>query len=455
MGFEEVAARCALDAAGGNVAFAVDLLEESSRTTAPDPAAPRFPSSGAEGGDGCEWRCAACTLLNDARALRCDACGAPCDRPPKMRKVEVPKPVLPVPALPTPAAVPALPKPAAVPAGPPKAVEGAVPTEPVDDNAPKEYHEVLHRLTAYFLSAAACTELAKPPAKEKLAKMPEKDLRRLVRGAVPDVDAMLDRTQSQPVMELILSTYKSGLPALSGNSAVHKHTIYATRFIFDKVAKLPQPIQRRHLSRLAVSFTACQAEQGRVIDAIYGELSGRDKGLREQVLALVDDQKQRVLDQVTHLLNPDAWHQDDSQPAQQVPHIQSSYIIAVGKQLGLRGVGAAHADKNAFKVPKDVAQRVQQLFRLLFSSYEVAQTLLDDINQQAPDADRVVDRDVLFRWAGDSAANKGFPQHMVFYDEDSPKGEYADDAKPLEQNKYQPFLSKRVSMLVLQHLFLK
>lgn len=41
-------------------------------------------------------------------------------------------------------------------------------------------------------------------------------------------------------------------------------------------------------------------------------------GLREQILSLVDDQKQRVLDQVSNILNPDAWHTGDDNPIQQV-----------------------------------------------------------------------------------------------------------------------------------------
>jgi hypothetical protein len=32
------------------------------------------------------------------------------------------------------------------------------------------------------------------------------------------------------------------------------------------------------MARLVDAFTACQAEQGRVIDALYGLISGRDKG---------------------------------------------------------------------------------------------------------------------------------------------------------------------------------
>lgn len=38
------------------------------------------------------------------------------------------------------------------------------------------------------------------------------------------------------------------------------------------------------MGRLVDAYTACQAEQGRVIDALYGILSGRDKGLKVSLI---------------------------------------------------------------------------------------------------------------------------------------------------------------------------
>lgn len=76
------------------------------------------------------------------------------------------------------------------------------------------------------------------------------------------------------------------------------HSRNAVRFIFDRAPGLGDRERRTHLRALAEAFTACQAEQARVIDAIYGELSGRDRGLREQVLAMLDQCKQRTLDEV-------------------------------------------------------------------------------------------------------------------------------------------------------------
>lgn len=43
---------------------------------------------------------------------------------------------------------------------------------------------------------------------------------------------------------------------------------------------------RMVMGRLVDAYTACQAEQGRVIDALYGILSGRDKGLKVSLTPL-------------------------------------------------------------------------------------------------------------------------------------------------------------------------
>jgi hypothetical protein len=111
-------------------------------------------------------------------------------------------------------------------------------------------------------------------------------------------------------------------------------------------------------------FLCVQAEQGRVIDAVFGIMSGRDKGMqffvdpllecgssqfatrdtalrveiarfvvckgviwllvvagfRDQVLTVVDEQKQRVLDEVT--MQRRAGVVGGNQGGQDIPHVQ-------------------------------------------------------------------------------------------------------------------------------------
>jgi len=70
---------------------------------------------------------------------------------------------------------------------------------------------------------------------------------------------------------------------LQGDDFVLQHSRDATRFIFAAVPSLAPKARRAVLTTLAEAFQSCQAEQARVIDELFGMLSGRDKGLREQV----------------------------------------------------------------------------------------------------------------------------------------------------------------------------
>ena len=57
------------------------------------------------------------------------------------------------------------------------------------------------------------------------------------------------------------------------------------------------------------AFQSCQAEQCRVIDAVYGSLLGRDKSFKDQVRALVDAQKELVRERTVTFINPGALTQ--------------------------------------------------------------------------------------------------------------------------------------------------
>jgi hypothetical protein len=126
------------------------------------------------------------------------------------------------------------------------------------------------------------------------------------------------RRQQVPVLQYITSTYFGGLPLYENNPALQAHTVNAIQTIFMRVLDLPPEDARTHMQRLVEAYTACQAVQGRVIDSIYGQLTGRDKSLREQVLVVVDEQKQRILDEVSLSLHPAAGSMSDAFANQQV-----------------------------------------------------------------------------------------------------------------------------------------
>ena len=214
------------------------------------------------------------------------------------------------------------------------------------------------------------------------------------------------------------------------------------------------------LLRLCEAFQSCMAEQGRVIDALYGQLSGRDATFRDQVLALVDVHKALAMEStVQAFLSSHGGHQ--------APHVLSAYLREVGRELGLRGVAASATDPNATMAVDKPA--VLRAFRERFSVDEVAAALVADVNQQSPDAERVIDRDALAKWAaataeattgqegggGGGGSGAVFDAHSIYYD-DERACDFAQltVSKPNEANKYQPFLSPRVAMEILLLLFL-
>jgi len=270
---------------------------------------------------------------------------------------------------------------------------------------------------------------------------------------VDGIESMYDRSKCTPVSDYIISTYHSGLPLFNGNQPLQKHTIHAMKIIFHKVPTLASSVRKPMFLRLAESYTACQMEQGRVIDSIFGAITGRDKTLIEQILNIVDTQKEQILKQIVNRYNPDAWKTDDDNPKGQITHIQSSYTIALGTTLGLRGVKAAEMDKNSFALDKTNTKYLLMCFRRMFLVQDLINTIYTDVNQQNDDADRLVDCNSLTKWAGDQ--KYGFEAHSIFYDEDRPLDWPKDLGVPKDKNKYQPFLNNNVTLDILVHLFLK
>jgi len=269
---------------------------------------------------------------------------------------------------------------------------------------------------------------------------------------IPGVSSMMDRTGSVPVCQYIVSTYTSGLPIFQSNHSVQQHTIHALRYVIFKASILPDGPKKQLLRRLSEAFTACQMEQGRVIDSLYGSLSGREKSFREQILNLVDIQKEQVMNQLINHFNPKAWRTGDDNPQGQLPHIQSSYSKSFGEELGLRGYKAAKLDRDKVSISSKDRNKLISSFNTLFHMSDLIKSILADVNQQDENAERLVNRESLMKWAGDGSMNNGFQSHKIFYDETN-ESDYKDLGKPKEDNIYQPFLSPSVIVSLLYHLF--
>jgi len=290
---------------------------------------------------------------------------------------------------------------------------------------------------------------------EEIKEKSEKELYKILRDNVENIEEIFDRSGTTPVSQFIVSTYSHGLPLFKGNNSVQKHTVHAMKVIFDRITHLPPATRKAMLTRIADAYSACQMEQGRVIDSLYGSLTGRDKNIKAQLLSLVDIQKETVLNQLINHYNPEAWKTTDDNPSGQIPHIQSSYCIALSGRLGLRGIKAAQLDKDSFQVHPTNIEVLTEAFKRLFMIQDFINAIINDINQQDEGADRILDIDSLTRWAGDPNVNNGFDSYSIFYDDEKSDEWHKDLGVPKPENQYKPFLNQKTTIQLLEHLFLK
>ena len=99
------------------------------------------------------------------------------------------------------------------------------------------------------------------------------------------------------------------------------------------------------------------------------------------MLGLGDGIKGRVLEEVASTLNPDAWRTGDESPHLQLPHILSSYRLAWGSALGLRGAAAAQCDWAAQRLGGELALDVARLYVDRFSERALIEEIMADVNQ--------------------------------------------------------------------------
>ena len=348
---------------------------------------------------------------------------------------------------------------AAAPAASPAAAAASAPDLPAASDGDRSSAssgaaaapDVNDRLAAVLLSPHTLTEKPHVTAADggEEAVLTGPQLTGILTRCVPGVDLMMDRTGETPVAVFIISTCTTGLPIYGESPVVQLHTIHAIRFIFDCAAQ-EKAGSASALQHLAESFQSCQAEQGRTIDALYGRLSGRDASLRDQLLAVVDGYKAMVMQKVVLALNPGSAETDDDNPAAQVPHITSAYLLAVGAEFGFRGVAAARADMYAPRLrggpDSPTVARVRDAVRANFEASDVVDAVVADVNQQAGEAERVLDRDAIAAWALARCEKGGgdFDKHSIYYDPS--ERSYEGLGSPADGNEFQPFFSREVAI---------
>jgi len=263
---------------------------------------------------------------------------------------------------------------------------------------------------------------------------------------------------ARPVLDILSSIYQSGLSTMS--QSINGEIVPAIRYIFHVANGMKAKEVKRvaMLQRLADACMDCQQVQAREILRIYGDLTCQTQTLETQTHYFLLKQKEDALDRfITQIHQGCDLDHTKSSPGKQRAHLKSAYIDMLGRDFGLEAVEAAKEDRFLAEARHELENGVwagvgvkvimkrlkNELSLPIFVNY-----LLADVNNQSKTAERLINRDVIFAWVQKNMSKD--EAHRVFYDEDR-AADYAGQTpdKPLEANKYQPFLSQKLLLQML------
>jgi len=313
-----------------------------------------------------------------------------------------------------------------------------------------------------LLSPAVSTELAgQDIPKDPLKRPSREEVLTMLKLYVPDIAKMKGRRGRLKVVDLIMNTVVKGLPTFKGDLTLTNHIKSSLLFILHTCImhststnpdKATTSSHKMIIDQLVDAFQACQAVQARVIDTLYGIISCRDKSLADQLLVIVDAQKQLALNKLVNQVFKNAWTASDKTPQLQVPHLQNGMRRAFGERFGLTGVRAAKIDASANKqVATKLKEQVTKLYERFFFIEEVVTAFINDVNAADSESSRIINRDDLAKWAGSPIAkDRKFEPFSIYYDEEV-KDRYS--GPPAKEQEYQPYLNEDVALDILYTVF--
>ena len=124
--------------------------------------------------------------------------------------------------------------------------------------------------------------------------------------------------------------------------------------------------------------------------------------------------------------------------------------LAVVRSVNLHGYSSSISSSMLSNGDSSLKQSIMDELTSSLCVKEWLTDLIGDINNQSPNADRVIDRACIFSWATkNTSLNDDFP-HRIFYDE-SRIEEYKDldPCRPTKDNEYEPFFSPKVLVELL------
>lgn len=309
-----------------------------------------------------------------------------------------------------------------------------------------------------------------------------KSISHIVLSSLPAARDMKGERDRKPVTRMLTDIYNRGLFMHgSANSSVNQTIIPAFRHVVGELNKMDSKDKKRvdMIQHLVEACQDCQQVQARVILRMYSDLTCKTQTLEQQLKYSLVRPKEAAL----HILISKYHAPDCDQshniigPERQRAHLLSAYVSLIGNEFGLDGVETAKGDRflnEALAVVRSVhlhgysssisssmlsngdSSLKQSIMDELTSSLCVKEWLTDligDINNQSPNADRVIDRACIFSWATKNTSLDDDLPHRIFYEE-SRAEEYKDldPNEPTKDNEYEPFFSPKVLVELLDKM---
>lgn len=312
----------------------------------------------------------------------------------------------------------------------------------------------------YKFAERAFGKLPVRTAPEKPKVLDEAAIKKLLTKTLPSESKEMSQTRDKrPVSDMVVGVYTQGLFTLG--EAVNAQVKPALHYVMHVCAGLgpDHPKRKYMLKTLLESMHDCQQVQAREILRLYGDLTNQNQTFEEQVQYFLLKQKDEAMDRFIGMYHKscDEGH-EKVQPWQQRAHLKSGYIDMLGDELGFEAVEAAKGDRFLTEVKKEILSSVwgdvdkKIILMMLKKELSVERLLIGlvaDINNQSPNADRLINRDCIFSWVKNQLS--GEEAHQVFWNEEK-QADYAGMTpdRPTEENKFQPFIHPRFMLKIME-----
>lgn len=279
--------------------------------------------------------------------------------------------------------------------------------------------------------------------------------------SVPNFMKLRGQRGQHSILHMIQTCYSTGLFTLS--HSINQQIIPAIRYILNNLNKLnPKDPKRISVLRtITDAFLDCQQIQAREIFRMFGDLTNQTQTLDKQITYILMRQKETSLNEFISdfHMNCDLDHTKTT-PNKQRAHLYSAYLDLIGLDLGMDGIESAREDRFLGETMNEIRNGVwagigrDQILKMIKNRLSIKHFIicvLSDINNQSDNADRLIDRNVIFQWVEENMT--GMNKMKVFYDEER-KEEYENQepSKPLDKNKFQPFLSLELLIEMLEKM---